>query len=417
MRRVLAGALLAWGAGALAQDDWPQIREIKFAGNDTTQPRVMLREMVVQVGDLADPQQIERSRQGILDLGLFRSVTITHEAMDWGVRLVVTVEEKWYLLPIPRLDANSEGERAYGLQLRWYNVDGLNHTLRGQWYRRDEARSNRGVVTTYGGSYSAPFVFDTPYNLGFGAGKQTVPVTMAPYDYLETVDSAYVSLGRNFGKTVASQGWNVGSDLSWTDQDTSGPAPPEPYGSALALGVFATWRSVHLKVYSDEGTTYGAKVTAAGVDYGSDYSFNAIVANWSKYLLVGDTPHQNVNLHARGGSYHGGPQAVRSKAGVFTLGGAGAMRGYPGNTFEGDAYYHLAVEYLRPVGRPWLRALVVTEVGDAWEDAHAVTFESVYASVGVGVRVRFTFLVNFDFEAGVAWPLDGGGSRFFATSV
>lgn len=415
--RLLAAALLACGTSVLAQDGLPVIRDIQFVGNETTRPETMLREMVVAVGDPSEPAAIERSRQGILDLGLFKSVTVAQEPMDWGVRLVVTVEEKWYLLPIPRLDANSEGERSYGMQLRWYNFDGLNHTVRAQWFRRDEARANRGVVTTYSGSYYAPFVFDSPYNLGVGGGRQTVPVTQDAWDYLETIDTAYVGLSRNFGKTVASQGWNAGTDLTWTEQDTSGPAPPDPYGHALALGLFATYRSVHLRVYSDEGTTYGGRFIAAGEHYGSNYSLNAVTAFWSRFLPLGATPHQSLHLHARGGSYHGGPQAVRSKAGAYSLGGASGMRGYPGNTFEGDAYYHLATEFLRPVGWPWLRALLVAEVGDAWEDAHAVRFDEVHASVGIGLRVRVTFLVNLDLEAGVAWPLEGGGSRFFATSL
>ena len=50
------------------------IKEIRFEGNKRTRPSVMLQEMRVQVGDVADPRQIERSRQAIQDLSLFKSV-------------------------------------------------------------------------------------------------------------------------------------------------------------------------------------------------------------------------------------------------------------------------------------------------------------------------------------------------------
>ncbi len=49
----------------------PPIRDIRFEGNRVTSDRVMLREMVVAVGDPADPARIERSRQAIQDLTLF----------------------------------------------------------------------------------------------------------------------------------------------------------------------------------------------------------------------------------------------------------------------------------------------------------------------------------------------------------
>ena len=80
----LALAALALGAagGAQAQEDAPApvsspvvIREIEFRGNDTTQPGTMLREMHLQVGDTVSARESEHSRQGVQDLGLFRSVT------------------------------------------------------------------------------------------------------------------------------------------------------------------------------------------------------------------------------------------------------------------------------------------------------------------------------------------------------
>lgn len=409
-------------APAFAQEPYPVIREIAFTGNDTTQPKVMLREMTVAIGDSADPVKIERSRQGIQDLGLFKSVSVKQTMLDEGLRLTFTVEEKWYILPIPRYSINSDGKNSYGLSLRWFNVAGLNHTLRGTWANSDDKKANKGRRTRYALDYNIPFVFDSAYNLGFGAGHSSTPILADPIlatpDYVETFDSASVGVSRTFSTGAASQGWTLGSSLAWSRQDTQGDVgTPLPYGMATALGLSADYRDIRFKVFSEEGTRYGARASSAVEGAGSDYSFNLFTASYSALMKLGATPHQNLNLHLNAGSYHGGPIGVESESGVFSLGGASSLRGYYSDLFQGDAYYYLAAEYLRPVGWEWLRVVVIAETGKVFADAHDFSLSRTNASLGLGLRVRFITLVNFELEAGMAWPLDGGGARFFASNV
>jgi outer membrane protein assembly factor BamA len=420
---LVAAGLLAWGAAA-AQDapappapaGLPPITAIAFEGNDTTRPEVMLREMVVAVGDPADPARIERSRQGIQDLGLFRSVAVRQAADGGGVALTFVVEEKWYILPIPRLDANSEGENAVGMAVRWFNVAGLNHTLRANWARRDEEKANKGQSTSYALGYTMPFVLDSPFGVGFTVGHSETPITDFG-GYTETVDNAGVSVSRSFAAGPASQGWATTASLNWTRQDTEGPpGTPEPYGEATSLGLAVSYRDLRYHLYSEEGLSYGAAVRGATEGLGSDYSFGSVVASVSRYLRVGEGPHQNLNFFASVGSYHGGPVGYQSTGGAYALGGASVMRAYPADFVVGDFYWHLAGEYARPLVEDWLRPVVVLELGNAFDDA-GNSNGRVHASLGLGLRVRLTFLVNVEVEAGVAWPLDGGGQRFFASKV
>ena len=62
-------------------------------------------------------------------------------------------------------------------------------------------------------------------------------------------------------------------------------------------------------------------------------------------------------------------------------------------------------------------ALVVLDAANAFEEPGDVNFDKVYVSAGVGVRVRFQAFVAFDFELGIAWPVNGGGPRLFASKV
>jgi outer membrane protein assembly factor BamA len=415
MRGVVLALLAGWLAAAPAAE-LPVIREIVFEGNDTTRPAVMLREMVVKVGDPADPAKIERSRQGIQDLGLFKAVDARVTPIADGVRVTFAVEEKWYILPIPRLDANSEGENAYGVSVRWYNVDGRNHTLRANWTRRDEEKINKGESTSYSMSYSMPFVLGTPYGVSVSGGHSETPISDFG-GYTESSNSFGVGFSRTFAAGPASQGFSTGLSLSWNRQDTEGPNAPAPYGNATALGLSASYRDVRDNLFSEEGITGSVSAAGAMEGAGSDYSFSTASARIRRYDVVGTRPHQNLNFGAVVGTYHGGPTEYKTYKGVFGLGGASVMRAYPGDFVVGDFFYHVDGEYLRPIVADWLRFLVVAEAGNAFSDASEIE-DRVYGSIGLGLRVRLTFLVNVEVEAGVAWPLDGTrGARFYASKV
>ena len=57
----------------------------------------------------------------------------------------------------------------------------------------------------------------------------------------------------------------------------------------------------------------------------------------------------------------------------------------------------------------------VAEAGGADDDFRGEADGSPYASLGLGVRVRLTWFVDIEIEAGFAVPLrDGDGVRFFA---
>jgi outer membrane protein assembly factor BamA len=416
MRSAVGLLLLGLAASAARAQDWPVIRAIEFDGNETTRPAVMLREMVVSIGDPADPERIERSRQGILDLGLFKSVSVTQAEEKDGVRLIFTVREKWYILPIPRYDVNSDGENVYGLSVRWFNVAGLNHTLRANWSSRDEKQSNQGRITGYHLGYAMPFVLDSPYNVYLGLSHKETPVT-DPIPYRETINAASVGLSRTYPTETASQGWTVGGGLTWSEQQTHGAAAPPAYGTATEFRIGAGFRDVRFRVYSDEGVSYGASFASAIEGVGSDYSYNVFDLHGVRRMALGETPHHSLHLLGALGSYHGGPPGVTIGDGAYDLGGTGRLRGYESDFRVGDAYYYLALEYLHPLYWNSLRFLVVAEAGNVFDDAHAATLGHVYASVGVGVRLRITFLVNVEIEAGWAWPLSGRGSRFFASGV
>ncbi|HEY1076383.1 MAG TPA: POTRA domain-containing protein, partial [Fontimonas sp.] len=261
MKSCLAGVALLCGvfAGPLAAQDAvagttvPRIVEIAYRGNEVTREKVLQRELVIAVGDPADPERIERSRQGLLDLGLFSAASVEQQPLDGGVRVVFVLRERYFLLPTPRFDAKSDGRYSYGAQLIWNNVGGRNHTMRIYAERENAEREGVGTETQYAARYYAPFVFDSRYNLTLSSSYAERPVRREAVDFEESFRNASFSVSRTFSDGAASQGLTVGGGLGFRQQRTRGIDALPAYGSAIVPTVFVNERDFHNRIYSDVG--------------------------------------------------------------------------------------------------------------------------------------------------------------------
>ncbi|TJY61030.1 hypothetical protein E4T66_10360 [Sinimarinibacterium sp. CAU 1509] len=413
MKRLATALLLLISLQSFADDAYPTIVEIAFEGNEVTRPQVMLREMVVKVGDPADPAQIEKSRQGIQDLGLFRRVNLRQEPVDGGVRLVFRVDERYYFLPLPRGDVKSDGRYSYGAQLRWDNVTGRNHSLYVLVEQEDRKRQGIGKETNFVASYRAPFAFGSPYALSGSVGYTTRPVQGDLGEYTEDFRTVSLRGSRTYSDGAASQGYTVGTGVNWQQQRTSGEFAPAAYGDALAPVLQIRYRDFHNHIYSDVGRWWSVSVEGAHRELGSDYNYTAWNAAYASYFNVGSLEHQTVHLKAYTGLYFSGPDGVRQ----FGLGGSSALRSYDSNFIEGNAYYYLTAEYARPLYWRWLRGVVIAEAGNVFAHPEDANFQKVYSSIGVALRLRLTHFVDFEMEIGYSYSLDGSGARLFGGRV
>ena len=418
MRRIAAALLLAAVAAAHAQPPAaPVIREIAYEGNDTTRARTMERELLIRPGDPADPAAIERSRQAIQDLGLFREVTARTEEVPGGVRVTFAVKEKFFIIPAPRADTNSDGQYAYGVQLRWYNVLGYNHTAKLVLKKTNRQEAGRGTALEFDGSYFAPFIFDTPYGLDLSYSHNREPVDETP-PYDQVTQSARFVVFRSFrdAGAPASRGWRLGTGLQWVNSVNDGAGAPPSDGQATTLVLDAGYSGRHFNIYSDEGQSWSMEWQGSSEKAGSDYDSSTLVAHYDGSWYVGDTPHQTIGLFAEGGIQDGGPP---SQVHAFEIGGASDLRGYPHNVAGGDSYYYGGIEALRPVYWDWLRGVVFFESGNAYPDGENFAVEKSYADLGLGLRIRVTLFVKFELNIGYAWPLrpsvEGHRGRVFAT--
>lgn len=413
---LLALSLCPAGAVKAAPDQLPRVVAVRIIGNKVTQPEVIRREMALDVGDPADAVAIENSRQAILDLGLFREVAIDMEPEGDGVALVVHLREKRYFLPIPRLDANSEGDYSYGAQLRWSNVFGLNHRLTAHVEKGHiDSERDRESEDSIRVRYSAPYIADSDYSLRFFADRtEQISLDRADNSFEETFHRLEIIGTRDFRQSRPRHGWILGTGLYWQDQSAAGEFAPPSDGMATAAVATADYSDLRFSLYSETGRTFSARLEAAADGIVSDYSYERLDLSYRDYRRFGRREHQTVHLLAAGGLMSGGPRSRNT----YSLGGSSRMRGYDSDSIEGDTYWYLAGEYLRPLRWNWLRLLAVAEVGGARRNVFGDDNREVYASIGLGLRARITWFVDIELEAGIAVPLvEGDGVRFFARSL
>lgn len=404
-------ALLLGTQGAARAGEWPRVVALEFEGNRVTREETLLREIDLRVGDRADPEAIERSRQAILDLGLFRRVTIDSLPDPRGVRLRVRLDEKRYVLPIPRIDASSDGDYGYGGQLRWNNVGGRNHTLnvyaeRGRFpddVLRESERSARVA-------YRAPYVFGSGYGLEALVERIERQTPGPSGAYEQTLDRLQLLVDRDFSRGLPRRGWRLGGGLFHQRQDAAGAFAPARDGAATALVGVADYRDLRFHVHSETGRRFAARLEAADAAW-SDYDYRLLQLDYAQYRPLGEREHQSLHLLAEAGIRQDGPRSRNA----FFLGGSGRLRGYPSQYLAGERYYRISAEVLRPLRWDWLRLVALVEAGGTGGDIEGRSPSGVHASVGLGLRIRLSRFVGVEIELGVAAPLRGGsGLEFFA---
>lgn len=411
-------ACLAWLAlcATTAASAAPRVADIRIVGNETTRDIVILRELALAVGDEATPQALEDTRQSVQDLGLFREVRIETEPSGDEVVLLVRVREKRYFLPIPRIDGNSDGDYSYGAQIRWSNMFGLNHRMVA-YVEKGEIESERDRESTKSArlSYSAPYLGDTPYSLNVLLDHtEQVSINRQDRTFDETFRRVQVLGTRDFRTARPRNGWILGTGLYWQDQSAKGPFAPPSDGMATAGVVTASYDDLHFNFYSQTGKRFQARAEVAVDGLMSDYGYQRLDLDYRDYRPFGRRDHQSLHFIAAGGVYGGGPDSRNA----YSLGGSRRMRGYESDAIEGNSYWYVSGEYLRPLRWNWLRLLAVFEAGSARGNVFGDRNRSAYASIGLGLRARITWFVDIEIEAGIAMPLIAGdGARFFASTL
>ncbi len=387
------------------------IEEIRFVGNDWTKPKIMLQEMVIRVGDPVDTDKIERSRQAIMDLGLFKSVDVRLEPGEIGQILEIAVNEKYYVIPLPRLDRSADGEISYGARLTIDNLAGLNQRLRLTYEATEGSTTTDRTVHSVDMSYSYPRVVGTHFGLGLALSHTTYPVTTVDdqgdleAEHNRTFNSASVGLSRWLSREGPSQGWNAGGSLFWRylqyNQQVGEPLPLESE-KAVGLSLSIGYTKVHDYLFSREGMEYGY-IHELGLEaMGSDTPYARNLIYYRHYFPLGlPHEHKNFNMQIRFGGTGGTVPIVDDP---FVLGGSRDLRGYNKGSIGGRSFFAINLELLAPLwGHNAARGVVFADYGNAYPDNRVLDFGNLESAAGFGVRYRVRSFVDLQFRIDVTY--------------
>ena len=404
-----------------AQDiRYPLVISFLFMGNHTTRENILLQEISIQSGDLATPDNLELIKQQVLDLGLFRSVRVTTspDIANIGVNVIISVKEKWYILPVPLIGFSQDQETSYGFSLDWDNFRGLNQTLELKFKREEQAEDEKGTEEEYEFKFAYPLIAGSPWDFSFELSRKITPIDDDDEplpSYEEQKDEVTFMLTRRFGQNFsASNGWKAGAGLRWNNTLYDANEPINEPGNTIAMQSSIDYRNIHYKVYSERGLAYGFKWQNSLPGLHWDYDYSKYEIYFRRFIDLGRRPHETLHFYADLGSYHGGPPYVDA----FGLGGGGNLRGYDKNDFEGDAYYRFSIEYLVPptLKTRSLRLIALMDAGDIFSDLDDFDPLSPKVNVGFAVRWRIKWLVDTQLDLGFAVPIEGDNIRLIARS-
>lgn len=403
------------------------ISEIQFEGNEVTQDKVLRQELLVKEGEEANTKLIEDSRQAIMNLGLFKTVTSHLEPGDSGSLLIFTLEERYFFLPIPLIGARAKngnvaeglGSVNYGVELRFDNVMGLNQRLRLKYEKEDfeDAASTTSKETSL--KYDIPRLADTPYLLNIQL-KQVqreiieldvdVDVITGSYNRDATTGSFYLS--RWLDVESIGRGWTAGAGLSATTvehTEKTGTAISYGDGQTIALNLGLSYVDIEEHPYHRQGETYGYSLSVGSTQLGSDSGFTHHGLFYRSYHPV-QFADSNINTQIK--------LDIANGAGTtYSVGNAALLRGYDNDYAVGNAMLVMNLEYHQHLsGYRQLRGVVFADVGNAWASMKDMDLGHMATGVGVGLRWRVQSFVDVTLRTDYARSLETGESKWILNS-
>lgn len=396
----------------------PKLNEIRFVGNETTKPEIMLQEMLISVGDPVNARLIEKSRQLIMNLKLFKTVkTELIEEGHWNT-LVITVEEKYYLLPLPRINRNADGDIKAGGELRWDNIYGMNQSLKASWDRTRYADSDIDDSDKSELDYTYPRMFGTPFTFEIDTKFEKTNIE-------ELTSSNQVAEGEqrstfgsfNFSRWHNNKGPSIGlrygAGLSSSITKYKHRKGPDDHFVNTRLVTLETGAAI-VEVYDQEfsrtGHEYGYGLSVGLRGIGSEQGHTTHNFYYRRYYHLVGIPHHNLNSQFRFAFSN-----FRDNA--LAIGGANSLRGYSRGDFVGNALFLLNLEYLMPVwGYKPFRFLIFSDIGNTYPRLSEMNLREQKYSIGAGFRWKLRAFVKTDLRVDIAYVPDTDETRVYAST-
>jgi len=392
------------------------INKIVYKGNEVTREIVLNREIYISSGDKFDEALIEKSRQAIMDLGLFKSVTYyLEENYQKGnaknknnlINVIFVIKEKYFILLIPRLKIE-EDKVYYGLQFKGDNLWGLNHSMR---LLAEDRGVTKGVdESRYSFKYFYPNINNSHYNLDFLV--QTINTVDETDGLVDRQDDNYrTGLTRWLNKKGQSRGWFIGGNVAYQQRFNENLIIQDNSQSinATILGMDIGYKNTNDFKYNRGGKSYGYNLNWSGESINSEAAFTKHLFYYQSYYRLKNDPVSNVNVQMKLG--YANDKILDEYA--FRLGSSSDLRGYENNRFQGNTLFLSNIEYMFPkFNKPLIRYVTFIDIGNTYQQLSDVLHRPLNIGAGVGLRWKIRSLVKIDLRADVAYGVSDEDYRF-----
>jgi len=392
------------------------INEVQYKGNEITQASVLNREIYIAPGDVLNEALLEKSRQAIMDLGLFKSVhyyleenysgTAANSAIS-QVDVVFIVEEKYYLLVIPRLKINDD-EIHVGLQLKWDNVLGLNHETR---ILAEDRGSTSGIdESRFSFNYFYPNWNNSSYNLDLTL--QTENDVNEEEGIIDRQDDVFkLAISRWLNERGRNRGWFAGVSVLYQNRLFENIIVNDDSESidAVVLGLDTGYKNINNYEFNRGGKSYGYKLEWSHESLGSESEFTKHLLYYISYYRFDKYPASNLNVQMQFG--HSNEQFLGEDA--FSLGSNDDLRGYENNRFTGNTLLLTNFEYMFPqVDYPVIRYVTFIDIGNTYDKLSDVFHQALNIGAGFGLRWKIRAFVKLDLRADVGYGFEDEDYHF-----
>ncbi len=381
------------------------IDTVVVIGNEKTKEFVITREMTLKAGMDATPDLVEFDRGRIYSTGLFTRVDVTVVPVGGRNLLIVDVNERWYIIPLP-IFGFREGDPKkpfYGAGLLHNNFRGLNQKLFGSIVL--------GYNPSLALSFSDPWIdrendlyFSGAFSFSRIKNKSNIAIAnTSNFDELHYEINGVLGKRFNIYENVGVQlGYQI---VSVTDARPGATVASNGTDRFLFGGISYSFDSRNLRDYTTQGTFFAVSVAKYGFGE-SQLSFTRFGADFRRFTPLPLDFTFASRIH--GSIVAGGviPTYARSYFGYGER-----IRGYYTTVFEGENIFGTSVELRWPLVTPrtivfsaiplpqefavWRFGIsleLFADAGTTWFRGDKVDLNSFASGYGAGV----VFLLPYD---------------------
>ncbi|MFZ1320114.1 MAG: POTRA domain-containing protein [Ignavibacteria bacterium] len=411
----------------------PEIRigKILLVGNDVTDDDIITREISIRENTILDLKQLEEDIGNLYKLGLFNKIDVLPVPTDSLNKfdLMIMVEEKFYILPIPQGGFRDGQFTKFwaGMNLIWYNFRGRNETLNLNFGIGYEPFISLNYTVPWIGENSHYFSsgsvsYSKNYNRSLLTLNDTTSNTIPSSDdnYLNYNFSASYKFGKYFSKY-----FSVSTNLKYNSVESDPYQPGRTISTDgidrfMTFGIFGRYDARDSYEYTLDGSYYSLEYEKVGFGKTIDFNrvnfeaknFLPIEMNVGKYITFANRTFGSISF---GGTI---PSYQKEYFGYNNI-----IRGYKKLVFEGENKLGIFNEFRIPVINPdfikgrdlplvksisalknlnykfGLYATIFYDVGGIWYKDDNFFDTQFYSGYGVGLNfiLPFGFVGRTDF--------------------